>query len=152
MSASAFTATVAGWPGAGGIRDQTVEPRWTTGCYGSPAEAISIAARPADGGSGGFWASAWLVISAIARAQKRVLIEFMVSVLDGQRLFDGAANEFVGRHALGSRPPLDQPFHGGLDQQGNACSLAFGLRHGGHAHAHRPLEPTRLILRAKILL
>ena len=49
MSASAFTATVAGWPGAGGIRDQVVEPRLTTGFCGLSAEATSIAARPAEG-------------------------------------------------------------------------------------------------------
>ena len=49
MSASALTATVAGWPGAGGINDHTVEPRLTTGFCGLSAEATSIAARPADG-------------------------------------------------------------------------------------------------------
>ena len=49
MSASAFTATVAGWPGAGGRTDHTVDPRLTTGFCGLSAEATSIAARPADG-------------------------------------------------------------------------------------------------------
>jgi len=46
-----------------------------------------------------------------------------------QRLFDSAANAFVGRHTLASRPPLDPPFHGGLDQQGDSGSLSFGLEH-----------------------
>ena len=49
MSASALTATVAGWPVAGGISDHTVEPKLTAGFCGLSAEATSIAARPADG-------------------------------------------------------------------------------------------------------
>ena len=53
MSASAFTATVAGWPGAAGINDHTVEPRLTTGFCGLSAEATSIAARPPDGAGAG---------------------------------------------------------------------------------------------------
>jgi hypothetical protein len=64
--------------------------------------------------------------------------------------------EFVGCDVLGSRLSLDRPFHGRLDQQGNAGSLAFGLGHGGplhgQAHAHKSSESTRLILHAKDLL
>jgi hypothetical protein len=41
MSASALTATVAGWPGAAGINDHTVEPRLTTGFCGLSAEALT---------------------------------------------------------------------------------------------------------------
>src|ERR1700684_1027341 len=54
-SASAFPATVAGWFGAGGIRDQTVEPKLTAGFCGLSAEAINIAARPADGAGAAGW-------------------------------------------------------------------------------------------------
>jgi hypothetical protein len=57
MSASAFTATVAGWFGAGGIKDHVVEPKLTTGFCGLSAVATSIAARPADGDAGGLAAS-----------------------------------------------------------------------------------------------
>ena len=53
MSASAFTATVAGCPGKGGIVDQTVDPRLTTGFCGSSDEAINIAALAATGGGAG---------------------------------------------------------------------------------------------------
>ncbi len=53
MSASAFTPTVDGWFGAGGIRDHTVDPRLTAGFCGLSAEAINIAARPALGGGAG---------------------------------------------------------------------------------------------------
>ena len=53
MSASAFTATVAGWPGAGGISVQTVEPRLTTGFCGLSAEAMSMLALAAVGAAGG---------------------------------------------------------------------------------------------------
>ena len=55
MSASAFTATVPGWFGAGGIRDHTVEPKLTAGFCGLSAEAINIAARPADGAGAADW-------------------------------------------------------------------------------------------------
>jgi hypothetical protein len=44
-----LTPTVAGWFGAGGISDHTVEPKLTAGFCGLSAEAINIAARPADG-------------------------------------------------------------------------------------------------------
>ena len=53
MSASAFTATVAGWPGAGGISDQTVEPKLTTGFCGLSAEAMSMLALASVGAAGG---------------------------------------------------------------------------------------------------
>jgi hypothetical protein len=56
MSASAFTATVPGWFGAGGIRDHTVEPKLTAGFCGLSAEAINIAARPAEGAGAADWA------------------------------------------------------------------------------------------------
>jgi hypothetical protein len=48
MSTSAFTATVAGLPGADGSADQTVDPRLTTGFPGS-SEAIRTAAKAASG-------------------------------------------------------------------------------------------------------
>ena len=51
MSASAFTATLAGFPGAGEIVDQTVDPRLTTGLSGL-SEAINIAARAGSGSVG----------------------------------------------------------------------------------------------------
>jgi hypothetical protein len=50
MSASAFTATVAGCPGTGPIIDHTVFPRLSIGRCGS-SEAISIAARAVPGSS-----------------------------------------------------------------------------------------------------
>jgi hypothetical protein len=53
ISASAFTAMVAGWPGARGIVDQTVDPRFATGCCGSSCEATSIAALAALAATGG---------------------------------------------------------------------------------------------------
>jgi hypothetical protein len=49
MSASAFTATVAGCPGAGGMVDQTADPRLTTGFCGLSGEAINMAALAALG-------------------------------------------------------------------------------------------------------
>ena len=49
MSASAFTATAAGWLGAGGMSDHTVEPELSACFCGLSAEATSIAARPALG-------------------------------------------------------------------------------------------------------
>ena len=57
MSASAFTATVDGWPGAAGIVDQTVEPRFTTGFCGLSGEAISSAARAELGSVSALWPS-----------------------------------------------------------------------------------------------
>ena len=50
MSASAFTATVAGLLGIGGIVDQTVDPILTTG-FPALTEAISTAARAVPGAS-----------------------------------------------------------------------------------------------------
>ena len=53
MSASGFTATVAGWPDAAGINVQTVEPKLTTGFCGLSAEAMSMLALASVGAAGG---------------------------------------------------------------------------------------------------
>ena len=59
MSASALTPTVAGWFGAGGISDHTVEPKLTIGFCGLSAEATSIAARPAGAAGAAGALGAW---------------------------------------------------------------------------------------------
>ena len=85
MSASAFTATVAGCPGAGGMVDQTADPRLTTGFCGLSGEAISMAALAALGnvpfsasGAGlagccPFCAVDWLACGSLAAGGSRVV-------------------------------------------------------------------------------
>jgi hypothetical protein len=72
ISASAFTAAVAGWPWTSSMSDQVVEPKLTTGRCGSPGGATSIAARPrpADGDATGVCAKA---IVALASAKHNAI-------------------------------------------------------------------------------